>query len=303
MEGKHETLSVVTRRPEGKALANRREELSYCGAEVHRHDPDRFLTALYAPLPARESLLTLYAFNLEIAKVRESVSEPMLGEIRLQWWREAVEEAYAGGPVRRHAVAEPLAALIREKNLTRAHFDRLIDGRALDLYDEPPKTVDDLAAYAEATSSTLVWLAIEALGAPGGTAAEAGRAVGIAWALVGLLRAMPHHLRQGRSYLPQDIEAAHAVDRRAMGELKNSPQLAAGVRALADRAHGYLKEARRLHREVSAAALPALLPAVLADGYLRRLARVRYDVFDARLGQRPGLLAARLALHAMLGRY
>ena len=86
----------MTRRPEGKALANREEELSYCGAEVHRHDPDRFLAALYATPAQRESLLTLYAFNLEIAKVRESVSEPMLGEIRLQWWREALEEAYAG---------------------------------------------------------------------------------------------------------------------------------------------------------------------------------------------------------------
>lgn len=293
----------MTRRPEGKALANRREELSYCGAEVHRHDPDRFLTALYAPPRSRESLLTLYAFNLEIAKVRESVSEPMLGEIRLQWWREAIEEAYAGGPVRRHAVAEPLAALIREKNLTRAHFDRLIDGRAHDLYDEPPNTVNDLIAYAEATSSTLVRLAIEALGAQDGAAKEAGRSVGITWALVGLLRAMPHHLRQGRSYLPRDLEAAHGVDRRAMRELKSSPELAAAVRALADRAHGHLDEAHRSRREVPAAALPALLPAVLAEGYLRRLARARYDVFDARLGRRPGLLAARLALRAMLGRY
>lgn len=285
-------------------MANHREELSYCGAEVHRHDPDRFLTALYARPPERESLLTLYAFNLEVAKIRESVSEPMLGEIRLQWWREALEEAYAGGPVRHHAVAEPLAALIREKGLTRAYFDRLIDARAFDLYDEPPKSADDLTAYAEATSSTLVWLALEALGIRrGGAAAEAGGAIGIAWAIVGLLRAMPHHLRQRRSYLPLDLEAAHAVDRRAMAELKGSPELAAAVRALADRAREYLRDARRLQPAVRPAALPALLPAVLADGYLRRLSRAGYDVFDARVGRRPGLMSARLALHAMLGRY
>ena len=293
----------MTRRPEGKALANREEELSYCGAEVHRHDPDRFLAALYATPAQRESLLTLYAFNIEIAKVRESVSEPMLGEIRLQWWREALEEAYAGGPVRRHAVSEPLAELVRTRGLTRAHFDRLIDARAFDLYDEPPKTTDDLIGYAESTSSTLVWLALEALGAAHPAALAAGRAVGIAWALVGLLRAMPHHLRQGRIYLPQDLEAEFAVDRRALSELKRTPQLAAAVRALAGRARGYLIEARTLRREVPPDALPALLPAVLADGHLRRLARAGFDVFDARLGQRPGLLTARLALHAMMGRY
>jgi phytoene synthase len=294
----------VTDGPEGKALASHKEELSYCGAEVRRHDPDRFLTALYAPPPERESLMTLYAFNLEVAKVRESVSEPMLGEIRLQWWREALDEAYAGGPIRRHAVAEPLAALVRARGLTRAHLDRLIDARARDLYDEPPKTTDDLISYAEETSSTVVWLALEALGVPsGGAETEAGRAVGIAWALVGLLRAMPHHLRQRRSYLPQDLEAAHAVDRRTMDELKGSPQLAAAVQALAGRARGFLSEARSVRGSVPAAALPALLPAVLADGYLRRLARAGYDVFDPRLGLRPGLMSLRLALHATLGRY
>lgn len=293
----------MTGRPEGKALANRHEWLSYCGAEVHRHDPDRFLTALYARPAQRESLLTLFAFNLEIAKVRESVSEPMLGEIRLQWWREALEEAYAGGPVRRHMVAEPLAGVIRARRLSRVHFDRLIDARAFDLYDEPPRTVDDLIRYAESTSSTLIWLALEALGVTHAAAMEAGREVGIAWALVGLLRAMPHHLRQGRVYLPQDLEAEHAIDRRAMRELKRTPQLAAAVRALAGRARGYLAEARTLRRDVPPDALPALLPAVLADGHLRRLARASFDVFDSRLGQRPGLLSARLALHATMGRY
>jgi phytoene synthase len=284
-------------------LANRGKELSYCGAEVHRHDPDRFLTALYAPPSARESLLTLYAFNLEIAKIREQVSEPMLGEIRLQWWREAVEEAYAGGAVRRHAVAEPLAAVIRDRGLTRAHFDRLIDARAFDLDDAPPQTAQALTDYAEATSASLVWLALETLGAPDDAAIEAGRHVGIAWALVGLLRAMPHHLRQGRVYLPEDMAGEFAVDRRALREMKPSPALAAAVRALAERAGGHLRDARAHRREVPKAALPALLPAVLADGHLRRLARAGYDVFDPRLAARPGLLSARLAWHATIGRY
>ena len=248
--------------------------------------------------------MALYAFNLEIARVRETVSEPMLGEIRLQWWREAIDTAYGDAAARRHAVVEPLTDAIRTHGLTRGHFDRLIDVRAFDLGDAPPASVQALVDYAESTSSTLLWLALEALGVREDAAADAAaRAVGIAWAILGLIRAMPHHLRQGRVYLPADLAAEFAVEARGLRALKGSPELAAAVESLAARARGYLAEARALRRDVPAAALPALLPAALADGYLRRLARARYDVFDARIGQRPGLLSARLALRAMAGRY
>src|SRR5438552_16844209 len=80
------------------------------GALVRRHDHDRYLSALFAPEPARAGLFALYAFNVEVAKTREVVREPILGSIRLQWWRDALAEIYGGGPVRRHEVVEPLAA-------------------------------------------------------------------------------------------------------------------------------------------------------------------------------------------------
>ena len=277
--------------------------LSYCGEQVRRHDPDRFLTALYAPPARREALLTLYAFNLEIAKVRETVSEPMLGQIRLQWWREAVEEAYGGGPVRHHAVAEPLAGVIRAQGLSRTTIDRLIDARAFDLGDDPPETLAALLDYAEATSSGLMRLAAETLGGGGEPLDEAAGHAGIAWALIGLIRAMPHHLRQGRVYLPRDIEAEYAVDVRKMRALKADPGLAAAVNRLADLARERLAAARAQHGKVPPAARPALLLATLADGYLARLRRARYDIFDPRLAARPGLLAARLAVNALRGRY
>src|SRR5215831_3169513 len=92
---------------------------------VHRHDRDRFQTALFAPARSRESLFALYAFNYEIARVRETVSEPVLGQIRLQWWRESIAAAFDGNPVRHHIVVEALTAAIRGCALTRAHFDRL----------------------------------------------------------------------------------------------------------------------------------------------------------------------------------
>src|SRR5580692_2883864 len=102
------------------------DRLSPVAALVRQHDRDRFQTALFAPVADREALFSLYAFNYEIARVRESVREPMLGQIRLQWWREAIEAAYAGAAPRRHEVVEPLTATIRERGLSRAHFERLI---------------------------------------------------------------------------------------------------------------------------------------------------------------------------------
>lgn len=289
---------------EEETLSQGPNALSYCADQVRRYDPDRFLTGLYAPAERRDGLMALYAFNLEVAKVRETVSEPMLGQIRLQWWREAIEEAYGEGAVRRHAVVEPLAAAIRVRGISRAHLERIIDARAFDLDDDPPETVAALCGYAANTSSALMQAALEVLGAADSRdAVTAAHHAGIAWAIVGLIRAMPHHLRQRRLYLPQDIEAETGLDRRSMLELHNSPALETAIANLADIAHAELTAARAVRHKVPRAAIPALLPAVLADGHLKRLERARYNVFDPRLAQRPGLLSARLAVAAMRRRY
>ena len=106
--------------------------LSYCALEVRRHDPERFLTCLFAPAERREALFALYAFNQEVAKTRAIVSEPLLGEIRLTWWREAIAQIYEGTPLQ-HAVVRALAEAVRAHDLPRAPFDRLIEARGQDL--------------------------------------------------------------------------------------------------------------------------------------------------------------------------
>src|SRR5213595_4172697 len=145
---------------------------------VRRHDPDRYQTTLFAPAERREALLALYAFNYEIARVRETVTEPMLGQIRLQWWREVVTAAFVGEPPRHHLVAVPLTAAIRNCRLTRAHFDRLIDTRERDLVDEAPADLAALEDYAEGTSAPLVQLGLEVLGVRGRDAHDTARQVG-----------------------------------------------------------------------------------------------------------------------------
>lgn len=277
-------------------------DLTYCATEVRQYDPDRFATAMMAPQVSREGLFSLYAFNLEVAKTREAVSEPMLGEIRLQWWREAIDGIYVGTP-RRHEVVLPLAKLVTELALTREHFDVLIDVRARDLSEDAPESLDALLEYAEGTSATLIWLALEALGIRSNAASEAARHVGIAWALTGLVRAMPFHLSQRRLYLPEELIGRHGIQRRNLMELRPEPAIASAVEEIAALAREHLEKARALKGEIPQAAIPALLLAPLADLHLRRLAKVHYDPFDARLTQPSRFVGIRLAMKMMTGRY
>jgi NADH dehydrogenase [ubiquinone] 1 alpha subcomplex assembly factor 6 len=258
------------------------DRLSPVAALVQRHDPDRFQTVLFAPAARREALFALYAFNYEIARVRETVTQPMLGQIRLQWWRENIAAAFAGDAIRHHPVVEPLAAAIREFGLTRNHFDRLIDARETDLSDEPPASLAAVEDYAESTSARLLYLALEVLGAHSSAAREAGQHIGIAYALAGLLRLLPFGTRP---LIPADIS------------LQN------GVTELSAAASRHL-DAARVHRNaIPRSALPALLPAIIAQRSLTRLKRAGYNPFDPALATPDPLQIWRLAAAALFNRF
>jgi phytoene synthase len=273
---------------------------SYCAQEVRRHDPDRFLCAMFAPPDRREDLLALYAFNLEIARTREQVSEAMLGRIRLQWWREAVEGIFAGTP-RRHAVVLALAAAVVRHGLDRAALEALIDAREADLDGTPPPDLAAMEAYAAATSGALAELAVHLLGTA--EARPAARAVGTAWALTGLLRAVAFHARAKRLYLPADLMAKHGVDAGSVFEMRGSENLACVAETVAALARRCIEGARARSAGVPRAAMPVLLQARLADAYLARLRRHRFDVFAPAVAERPPLAAWRVTLSALTGRY
>lgn len=276
---------------------------TYCEEQVRRFDQDRYLTALFAPEKARRGLAALYAFNLEIARIPEATTEPLIGEIRLEWWREAIAGAYAGAP-RQHAVVACLAEAIHAHGLTRAHFDRLLDARSFDQERTAPASLEELKAYAEATSSGLVRLVLEILGVGENEAAEkAARGIGIAWALTGLLRAVPFHGRADRTYLPGDLMKAGGVNVRQLQSGKSTPGLEGIAKTLAEEAHANLRIARQGRSAVPKAAVPALLLGALADGHLRVLAKAGYDLFDPRVLKPQPFREARLWLRARAGNY
>ena len=242
-------------------------------ADLRRVDEDRYHAALFAPAEKRAQLFALYAFHHEIARVAESVREPMMGAIRLQWWREALEGAREGRP-REHDVVRGLAALFAAHELPLAPFEAMIEARENDAAEFVFADLAALEAYADATGGNLMRLAAQMLGAP---ADELAREAGIAHALAGILRAIPFHAARGKVYLPEDLLRDARTSRVEILQTHSGKRLAPVIERVADAAQTHLANTRALPKPRSA--LPAFLPAATAPLYLRRVTAPGFDAF------------------------
>ncbi len=187
---------------------------------LKKADPDRYRAALMADAQGRADLLILYAFHYELSKVPDVTSEPMVGQIRYQWWRDAVDEIYTGKEVRRHEISTPLAEMLRRTDVPRFWIDKLIDGRERDLDPQPFKEMEDARNYAVQTSGQLLQIAIKVLGGvPDTTILRAGEA----WGLTGLARSYSYYhdrILQNLSF--EDlVEAASETYVLAMGKVES----------------------------------------------------------------------------------
>jgi phytoene synthase len=254
--------------------------LSPLGALVRRHDPDRFLTALFAPPGHRETLFVLYALNHELARAREAASEPTLALIRLHWWREV-----ADGARRRHEVAGPLGEALDAGRLDASDLRGLIDAREA----EADPAIPSLAAwrgYVLATAGGLAAAAGRALGADAAARARL-RALGAAYGAAGILRSIAPLARQGMCRLPEDLLGAHGLTVHAVLADPAGAALAPVRAALAAQGRAWLGEgAGPLPRPVLAAGLVA----TLARRDLRRAVPAPRS-----LGDRLAVLAAAVA--------
>lgn len=249
-----------------------------CAEITRRYDYDRFLTVLFAPSERRGPLFALYAFNHEIAKVAETVTQPVMGQIRLQWWREAIDEIFGGTP-RRHEVVQALATVVRQSELPRDLLDAMIDARELDLEPVPFASMRELENYADATSGHVMRLAARVLGA-GDRFDVVARDAGLAYAQIGILRAVPFHAAAGRVLLPRDMLAAAGVHEYELASGRPG-NVGAVIREVAAEAERHYAAARK-HR-LSGRYLPALLPAALAPLYLGIMRRGGFDPFRNRV--------------------
>lgn len=273
-------------------------------ASVRQADYERYIAALFAPAERREALFALIAFNHELARIADVVSEPMLGEIRLQWWREAIEAIYAGTPVRKHEVTQPLAQAIAQFTIPRAPLDLMIDTRAFDLAGEPPSDMAALEAYAEGTAGALNEAMMAVLGSRKAEALAAARHAGTAWALIGLMRAAPMHAARGRVFLPQAMLGDAGIARSDVLAGDAWQALAVPVvAAISKRAGERLVQARAARRQLTRLEKKALLIARLGDTHLHRLKSINYDLSAPERAQTTLGPLLKLSFAALQGRY
>jgi phytoene synthase len=251
---------------------------AHCENLVRAGDKDRYLASLFAPADRRPALYALYAFNLEIARVRELAREPMAGEIRLQWWRETLAGTRAG-----EAAANPVAAALME---TMAHFGLsaeiladLIEARAFDLYDDPMPTLDAFAAYGRRTASGLIELCARVLDAGHADVGELAGPAGLAYATTGLLRTFALHASRGQLYLPADVLDRHGAQPSDILAGRPTPALRAALAELRAFARQNLAAFAARGAALPAAIVPAILPVALVRLYLDRMERRDYDPF------------------------
>jgi len=255
------------------------DAFAHCEALVRAADKDRFLATLFAPAERRGALFALYAFNVEIARVRDAIRDPIAGEIRLQWWSEALAGA-GRGDVAANPVAAALLATVAQYGLSIGLLRGILEARRFDLYDEPTATLAELENYADGVSCNLVRLTMRILGADSAPDMLA-MAAGQAQAIAGLLKALPAHAARGQLYVPLEILQRHGADRTAALSGPATPPLRAALAELRGVARDHLARGRDLIDKAPPACIPALLPVALVGATLDRMERPDYDPFAA----------------------
>lgn len=285
-----------------RRVTRRVPSLSACAALVRGHDPDRYVATLFAPSDRREALFALHAFGAELARVPERVSEPMLGAIRLQWWRESLDGIAAGAP-RRHEVVGPLAEAASRHGLDLAPLRRAIEAWETEMEREGQPTLADIERLAEGAARSLDEAAFALLDVTLTEArGEALRHGALAVGLAALLRGAAVRAGDGRAMLPRDVLARHGLDLGAMLDGDRDRRLAAATSELADRARGHVEAVRRLLPSVPRRARFVLLPVAFAERDLARLRRKRHDLFESFPGDRGLVRLLPVVVRGLTGR-
>jgi phytoene synthase len=245
---------------------------------VRAADHDRYLSALYAPADKRDALLALYAFNAEIAGVRDRIHEPLPGEVRLQWWRDVIADDADTG----HPTADALRATIAAHRLPKAAFDNMLEARIFDLYDDPMPSRTDLEGYCGETAAALIQLAamvLDPVAAPG-FAELAGRA-GCAQAITGLLLLLPLNRRRGQCFVPADILAAAGTTPEEFVKGEGGAAAERAVVAMIALAREHLNAFEKGAPALPVSLRPAFLPLALIRAYLDKMEKAGRSPLNA----------------------
>ena len=262
---------------DGKPVSTFPDIAPHCEQLVRAADKDRYLATLFAPADKRGPLYALYAFNAEIAGVRDRVREPMAGEIRLQWWRDVLNGERSG-----EAAANPVAAALLD-TITRFDMAReplldLIEAHSFDLYDDPMPTLAALEAYGRKTSSAVFAQAALICGANAG---EAAGHAGLAWRIAELLRAFARHASRRQLFVPEEILGRHSARAEDVFVGRSTPELQRALAELRSEARRHMALFEAQLPRLPAVIMPAFLPVALVPGYLAAMEKADDDPFKA----------------------
>jgi phytoene synthase len=261
----------------------------FCADLVRRHDFARYASTLFVPPVQRRALLALYAFNAEISRVRDQVTQPLPGEIRLRWWSDMLAGQDHGG-VEGNPVAAELLGAIRNFRLPAVLLSRLVDEHQFDLYNDPMPTMAALEGYLTDTYSALFTLAAQVAAPPSEAVDHLARHAGLAQGMAQMIANLPRDASRRQLFVPQQLLERHGTRMEQVFTGKQTPTLRAALAELIGEAQRHLATASSLLDDVPAEAKPIFLPLALVGRDLARLSRADTDPFAPQSMSRLGTL-------------
>ncbi len=245
---------------------------------MRSHDFDRYASTLFVPADKRRALLALYAFNAEISRVRDQVSQPLPGEIRLQWWTDMLAGTEHGG-VEGNPVAAELLRAMQSCNLPAETLSRLIEEHQFDLYNDPMPSMAALEAYIADTSMALFVLAARIMGSRSQEIDHLARHAGLALGMVRVIAALPSDAARRQLFVPLQILEQHGSGAEEVFAAKETPTLRAALDQLTAEARAHLSTALTLLASVPSEVRPVFLQLALVRRDLKRMSRADTDPF------------------------
>ena len=255
-----------------------REDAAFCAELVRSHDFARYASTLFVPAPQRRALLAVYAFNVEISRVRDQVSQPLPGEMRLQWWTDMLAGSGHGG-VEGNPVAAELLLAIRNHRLPVERLSRLIDEHQFDLYNDPMPTMAALEGYIDNTSCALFSLGAAISGRLSGEIEHLARHAGLAQGIAQVVAALPLDAARRQLFVPLQVLDSHGSGMEEVFAGKETPKLRAALDQLIAEGRGHLKTAFALLASSPPEVRPVFLPLALVRRDLQRMSRADADPF------------------------
>ncbi|OAF12169.1 phytoene/squalene synthase family protein [Bradyrhizobium neotropicale] len=251
---------------------------AFCADLVRSHDFPRYAATLFMPAAERRALLALYAFNVEIIRVRDQVSQPLPGEIRLQWWTDMLA-GQAHGSAEGNPVAAELLRAIHDFELPVEPLSLLVDEHQFDLYNDPMPTMAALEGYLDATCSVLFTLAARIVAPPSAAIEHLARHAGLAQGIVLVVANLPRDAARRQLFLPRQILDSHGCRMEDVFAGKQTPSLRAVLDELCNEARQHLATASSLLAELPPSVRSVFLPLSQARADLKRLSRADRNPF------------------------